>query len=264
MLVNIDYYPRNFDELLRACAFARFAELEGLRVRTSFACPLVKSSEGKAELELVRFKGFKVKAMSPFILDIPSMPLWLGEGVHEHLAYHFYSRKSLLNVTQSEGAAKLLRRELIVAKAVPFQPPRDFLEVKEEGRYACAWFPKTHELEEIERAVVKSKIKNYIIVLGRKSKVLRSVDVKDVRDLMLYLRLCKAIISLRYDIGPLPPYEDKPERTLARALGKGLVSDDCIKPDPLDEAIKEALRSPCEGDYPRAMENFWEEVLETL
>jgi len=264
LLVNVRYYPRNFDEMLRACAFARFAELNGLRVRTSFECPLVKNSEGEANLELVRFKGFRIKLKKPFILDIPSMPLWLGEGIHEHLAYHLYSRKSLMNVTQSENAAKLLQRELINAKAIPFQPPEDFLKIKGEGRYACVWFPKDLELEDIEKVAVRSKLRNYIIVLGRKSKVLRSVSINNIGDLMLYLKLCKAIISLRYDVGPLPPYEDKPERTLARALKKGLVSDDCIKPDPLDEAIKEAMKSPCEEDYPRAMENFWGEVLELL
>lgn len=262
--MNINYHPRNFDELLRACAFARFAELKGLRVRTSFECPLVTSSEGKAGLELVRFKGFRIRTENPFILDIPSLPLWLGESLHEHLAYHYYSRRSLLNTTQSDEAARLLRKERISAKVVPFQPPEDFLKIKDEGRYACVWFPKDPELEEIERMVIRSKLKNYVIVLGKKSKVLRSVNLESIRDLMLYLKLCKVIVSLRHDVGPLPPYEDTPERTLAKALGKGLVSDDCIKPDPLDEAIKEAMRSPCENDYPRAMENFWEEVLELL
>ncbi len=264
LLVNIRYYPRNFDELLRACALARFAELSGSSVRTSFDCPLVKNSEGKVTLELIRFKGLKIKPEAPFILDIPSLPLWLGEGIHYHIAYHFYSKRSLMNITQSIKAKELLKKEYIDAKVIPFQPPEEFLKIKDEGKYICAWFPKRHELEEIEKASLRAKMKNQVIVLGTSSRVLRSVSIESIRDLMFYLRLCKAFISLRSDIGPLPPYEDKPERTLAKALRKGLISDDCIKPNPLDEALKEALKTPCEGDYPREMEDFWSEVLEHL
>ena len=262
LLIEFHYFPRSFDERLRAFALASFAKEAGAEVKIKgFDCDLIKSTEGRADLYLARPKGLEFKPKAPFVLDVPSMPLWVGENALRHLAYHVYSRKATKVITQSAEASELLKREFVKAEPIPFQPPEELLSGIKEGKLACAWFPNKHEIEKIERAALLAKMRNSVIILGTKSRVLRSVEINSIKDLKLYLSLCRTIISLREDIGPLPPYSDKPERTLARALGKGLISDDCIKPEPLEEALKEAMNSSCEGEYPKAMEGFWKEVL---
>jgi len=82
------YFPRDFEERLRAFALAYFAKSNGAKVKLSFDCPLLESDDVKPDMYLIRPKSFEFKTDKDFILDIPSMPLWNGENPLAHLAYH--------------------------------------------------------------------------------------------------------------------------------------------------------------------------------